>query len=240
MFCSSVLNANDLLVAVASNFRRTFDHLTPLFEQMTGHRVQASFASTGQLAAQIDAGAPFAIFLAADDQYRLHLNPQTQTFDQHFIYALGKLILWRNPPGFPAGADTLEQRLQGVQKIALANPTTAPYGRAAQEVLTHVGVLEKLRSQLVFANNVGQTLSYLTSGNAEAGFVALAQILESDLPGSYWIVPQTLYTPIRQEAILLENKKVTNEKNSAAQAFMTFLQSQEARKIIAQGGYDLP
>ncbi|MBF0588865.1 MAG: molybdate ABC transporter substrate-binding protein [Magnetococcales bacterium] len=231
--------AETLHVAAASNFRSTFTRLARLFEAQSGHRVLTSYASTGKLYAQVRAGAPYALFLAADKAYPDRLRREGLTVGSTVVYALGKLVLW-HPEARPIEerGDTTLPALEKMQRLAISNPKTAPYGRAARETLISLGQWRRMQPRLIYGENVGQTLTFAASGNVEAGFVALSQVLdeEGDVRGHPWLVPEAHYRPIRQGAVLLR----PSERQPAARTLMAFLISAPAREMIRRMGYGTP
>ncbi len=203
-------------VAVASNFTAPAKEIARVFQQETGHRAILSFGSTGKLFAQIKNGAPFEVFLAADQKRPLLLS------GQRFTYALGKLAL------YPAtGAKALNA--DEVKRVAIANPKTAPYGIAAIEVLQKLNLHSEVKPKLVRGENIAQTYQFVSTGNAQLGFVALSQVVDK----KRWIVPLELYNPIKQDVVLLEGS------GDAAQAFFEFLGGSRAKSIIRRYGYGL-
>ncbi len=227
--------AAEVLVAVAANFTDATRALATAFERHTGHRLRASFASTGTLYAQIVHGAPYEVFLAAD-QRRPQLAEQQgwAVRDSRFTYARGKLVLWSPEPG---RVDDGERYLASLTDghLAIANPQTAPYGSAAQQALTRLQLWPTLQSRLVRGDSIAQTFQFVATGNAEAGLVAQAQVQNWPGPqGSLWPIPPELYQPIVQQAVLLHR----GQDNPAATAWMAFLRSEPARAIIRQHGYD--
>lgn len=222
-------------VAVASNFADSLAAIAREFESATGNRVTLSSGSTGKHYAQIRNGAPFDAFFAADGQRPQLLEQQGIAVPgSRFTYALGRLVLWSPEPGYvdPEGA-VLERG--AFRHLAIANPRLAPYGRAAQEVLQGLGLWERLGPRLVRGENIGQAYQFVRSGNAALGFVAWSQVQRPGQPlhGSAWKVPQVLYTPIEQQALLLKDHPV-------ARSFLAFVRSGAALKIIRDYGYDLP
>lgn len=223
--------AAEAKVAVAANFTEPAKEIATLFEQATGHKLVLSFGATGPLYAQITQAAPFEVFLSADKK-----TPAKAMADGHavqgtqFTYAVGKLVLFSTTPSLVTGEQTL--RIAKFSRLAIANPATAPYGTAAIEVMKTLGVETTLASRLVYGQNIGQTYQFVRTGNAELGFVALAQIAATD-DGSRWIVPGDMHTPILQDAVLLK----AGEGNSAARAFIAFLKSKQARAVIQKFGY---
>jgi len=218
-------------VAVAANFTEAAKEIAAAFEERTGHEAVLSFGSTGQLYTQITQHAPFEVFLAADDE-----RP-SQAVDEglavpgsRFTYAIGKIVLWSREPDLVRGAATLSAG--DFAKIAIANPSTAPYGAAAVQAMQALGVYDRLAPKIVQGNNIAQTYQFVETGNAELGFIALSQAASAD-EGSRWEVPVELYAPIRQEAVLLQS----GADSAAAKAFIAFLQGPQAARIIARYGY---
>lgn len=224
--------AGETLVAVAANFAATAEEIGELFTEATGHTVMYSFGATGQLYTQITHGAPFDVFLAADDVHPARLEAEGLTVPgSRFSYASGKLVLWSADPAMidPEGAVL---RSGAFDRLAIANPETAPYGTAAVEVLKALGVYEALQPKIVQGSSIAQAHQFVATGNAQLGFVALAQVI-FDETGSRWIVPEALYTPIVQDAVLLKK----GDANEAARAYLHFLRSPEAVAIIQRYGY---
>ena len=231
----SAASAEQALIAVATNFKETAEELKREFEADGGHRITFTAGSTGKLYAQIVHGAPFDAFLAADRERPRRLEKEGRAVNgSRFTYAVGRLTLWSRDPGLVrAGGEVLHSG--DFRKIAVANPRLAPYGVAAEQVLVKLGLLGKLKPRMVIGENVGQAFALAATGAAELGFVALSSILSNGGPegGSRWDVPSDLYTPIRQDAVLLERA----EDNSAAAEFPEF-----ARQITAwmDAGLTLP
>mgnify|MGYP002700143975 CR=1 FL=1 len=234
------VQAEQLTAAIAANFAGTIKQLKPLFEQESGHRLITSFASSGTLFAQIHNGAPFDVFLSADEQRPQQLiRDGLAVADSSFIYASGQLVLWSSQAELidPQGNILRDEQWQtkGIRHIALANPKTAPYGRAAMETLQAMQLVESTKPYRVTGQNIAQTFQFVASGNAQLGFIAQAQLLalpESER-GSYWRVPKKMHSPIQQMAVMLNRGR----ENSAAEAFLTFLQSPQAQSIIRARGY---
>ncbi|MBJ6136664.1 molybdate ABC transporter substrate-binding protein [Marinobacter litoralis] len=233
---SGSAQAGQASVAVAANFTGTMTRLVALFEQETGHQIQASYGSTGKLYAQIRHGAPYDAFMAADaERPRLLADNGLAVAGSQMPYAEGRLVLWsRNPDLFRDGLPYLQGE---PQRLAIGNPKTAPYGIAAIEVLENLGLADSLTPKLVSGDSIAQTFQFIATGNAHAGFVAQAQVRAfQGASGSAWLVPQTLHSPISQHAILL-NRGIAN---SAARDWMTFLNGTKAQAIIREDGYDIP
>lgn len=224
----------EISVAVAANFTAAAKEIAAKFEAESGNKVLLSFGSSGQLFAQIGQGAPFMIFLSADQTRPAAAEKAgLAVAGTQFTYANGQLALWSADPGL-IDADGAVLKTGQFTHLAIANPDTAPYGAAALEVLTGLGVRSNLAAKIVTGNSVAQAYQFIASGNAELGFVALSQVLSGE--GSRWIVPQALYTPIRQDGVLL----MPGAGNPAAAEFLGFLKSDAARTIISRFGYGLP
>lgn len=225
----------ETLVAVAANFTATAKDIATAFEAETGYKAVLSFGSTGKLYAQIDNGAPYDVFLAADVKRPARVEADgLAVAGSRFTYAKGKIVLYSVDSTLVDAAGTVLNKPTSFTNIAIANPKTAPYGAAAVEAMIAMQVYDGIKSKIVRGDNIAQTHQFIVSGNAQIGFVALSQVI-SDKKSSVWIVPNNLYTPIRQDAVLL----VHGANNSAAQAFLVFLKSSTARKIIAAYGYGL-
>ena len=226
-----VVNAGEVRAAVAANFSAAAQEIGVLFAEATGHAARFSFGSSGQLYAQITQGAPFDVFLAADRRY-----PMRAVRDGHavagsvFTYAVGRLVLFSADAGRVTGSGTLQE--EAFTRLALANPDLAPYGAAAVDVLDALGLADRLRSKAVLGNNVAQTYQFVITGNAELGFVALAQVIGHDR-GSRWIVPPEMHSAVVQDAVLLRR----GADNEAAIAFLTFLRGPAAAAVLARYGY---
>lgn len=232
---SPLAMAEQVSIAVASNFTAAMQSLVERFEQQSHYRISSSYGSTGKLYAQIVNGAPYQIFLAADSERPQRLQSVTNmTEGEPFTYAVGKLLLWA--PQASSAEQAQRQLRQGDFKfLSIANPKTAPYGAAAMEVLASMELEKRYRKKTVKGENIAQTYQFVYSGNAQLGFIANAQLHSAGgtLPGAVWVIPQTLYRPIAQQAVLLKKGK----DNPAARAFMQFLQSEEAQQLIVSFGY---
>jgi len=229
--------AETVLVAVAANFTKPMTEIAEAFEKSTGHSAKLSFGSSGKFVSQIDNGAPFEVFMAADAENAIKLqNAGLAVADTRFTYALGKLVLWSATPGL---VDEQGQILNkgGFTHLALADPKLAPYGAAALDVLKNMGLFEKLQPLFVLGENISQTHQFVSTGNAELGFLALSQVIADGKigSGSGWIVPDDRHAPIRQDAILLSK----GVENPAAPALLQFLKAPQAQTIIRKYGYDL-
>ena len=218
-------------VAVAANFTEAAKEIAAAFKQKTGHEAVLSFGASGQFYTQITQGAPFQVFLSADDgRPKKLVEDGLAVPESRFTYAIGKLVLWSRTPDLVKGEAAL--RAAPFAKLSICNPTAAPYGAAAVEAMKALKLYEALQPKLVVGANVTQAFQFVETGNAEVGFVALSQLAGNDT-GSRWMVPQDLYTPIRQDAVLLKN----GASNAAAAGFIAFLRGPEARAIIEKYGY---
>ena len=229
-------HAEDISVAVAANFTAPMKLIAAEFEKDSGHKVVASFGSTGKFYAQIKNGAPFEILLAADDETPTKLVKEAVAISgSQFTYAVGKLVLWSAKPGLVDGAGAVLKK-GDFAHLALAEPRLAPYGAAGVQTLKALGAYEAVAPKIVTAENITQAYQFISSGNAELGFVALSQVLkDGKIEGSSWLVPANLYTPIRQDAVVLEPGK----GRAAVDALMKFLKGDKARAIIKSFGYEL-
>ncbi|ARU30360.1 molybdate ABC transporter substrate-binding protein [Sulfuriferula sp. AH1] len=230
-------NADEVQVAVAANFTAPMKLIAADFEKASGHKAALSFGATGKFYAQIRNGAPFDILLAADDETPAKLEKEGfGVSGSRFTYAIGKLVLWSARPGYVDDQGGVLKK-GGFTHIALANPKLAPYGAAAVEVMTKLGLMGVLEPKFVQGENIAQTYQFVSTGNAELGFVALSQVYEDDKlrSGSGWIVPSAMHAPIRQDAVLLTKGK----GNTAAAALLQYLRSDKAKAVIRAYGYDL-
>ncbi len=230
--------AATVLVAVASNFTKPMIEIAAEFEKVTGHSANLSFGSTGKFVAQLENGGPFEILLAADEKAPEKLEKAGLTVEgSRFTYALGKLVLWSAKPGY---VDDQGKILASgdFKHVALADPKLAPYGSAVIELLKNRNLLTKLQPLFVLGENIAQTYQFISTSNAELGFVALSQVIEKGkiANGSGWIIPTDLYPPIKQSAVLMKQ----GAENPAAPALMSFLKSATSLAIIEKYGYDLP
>lgn len=227
--------ADEVQVAVAANFAGPFQQIANDFASATGHKAIASVGSTGKFYTQIRNGAPFAVLLAADDETPAKLVDEgLGVKGSSFTYALGKLVLWSAKPGV---VDAQGEVLKGGKfaHLAIANPKLAPYGAAGVEAMKKMGVYEALADKIVQGENIGQAHQFVATGNAELGFVALSQVAIPGKPmtGSLWQVPTQMYSPIRQNAVLL----TVGANQAAAQALLKYLQSDAAKAVIQAWGY---
>jgi len=236
LVCTNAL-ADEVQVAVAANFTAPIKAIAKDFEKDTGHKLVASFGATGQFYAQINNGAPFEVFLAADDSTPAKLEQEKQTVEgSRFTYAIGTLALWSAKPGYvDAQGEVLKKN--DYKHLSIANPKTAPYGLAATQVLAKLNLTEATKGKLVEGQNITQAFQFVSTGNAELGFVALSQIYKDGKVenGSAWIVPSSLHDPIRQDAVILNKGK----DNPAAKAFIDYLKGPKATAVIKSYGYEI-
>ena len=228
-------HADTVSVAVAANFTAPMQKIAAEFAKDTGHKAELSFGATGKFYAQISNGAPFGVLLAADDTTPAKIAREGKgVADSRFTYAVGKLVLWSKQDGY-VDAQGAVLKTGKFQHVAIANPKLAPYGLAAEQTLTQLGLLEQIKPKFVQGENIGQTYQFAATGNAELGFVALSQVMEDGKikSGSAWLVPSSMHEPIRQDAIVLNTAK----DNAAAKALMDYLRGDKARAIITSFGY---
>ena len=229
--------AAEVSVAVAANFTAPMQKIALAFEQDTGHKALLASGATGKFYAQIKNGAPFEVLLAADDETPARLEKEGMTLaGTRFTYAIGRLVLWSRQPGLVDDKGEV-LRKGGFAHIAIANPALAPYGAAASETLGRLGLLAPLKPRMVQVENIAQAYQFVATGNAELGFIALSQVMiEGKISeGSAWLVPVSLHTPIRQDAVVLS----TGKDKPAALALAAYLKGEKARAIIRAYGYEL-
>ena len=236
---SAPAQAEEARAAVASNFLTTLRILVNSFGHKTNHQIVIISGSSGKLYAQIQHGAPFDLFFSAD-QHRPELLEEEGTAikGSRFPYALGRLTLWSPEANFIHSDVKNTLTHQSFAHLAIANPKTAPYGRAAEQTLRSLRLWEKIKPRLVYGENIAQTFQFVSSQNAELGFVAHSQVLSSNIHqlGSRWDVPPTLHDPVIQEAVLL-NRGATN---LAARAFLEYMKTPSGQTIIRRHGYGIP
>jgi molybdate transport system substrate-binding protein len=236
---SLVAKADELNIAVAANFYGTLQELAPRFEQATGNKVLLSSGSSGQFYTQIKQGAPFDVLLSADSERPRQLEAEgLAVTGSRFTYAAGTLVLWspQSQAVDSAGKVLLSGRFR---MIGIADPANAPYGAAAAQVLKNLGIWEQLNrdKKLAFGENITQAWQFASTGNADMAFVALSQVTDGKIvSGSYWIPPQSLYTSIDQDAVVLAR----TTKRRTAEVFLTWLRHDpQAIAIIKAAGYSV-
>jgi len=235
------VHAEDIRVAVAANFLGTLEKLAEHFKHAHGHTVVPIAGSTGQLFAQIQRGAPYDVLLSADTERPAQLEAAGLTVkSSRFTYAVGRLVLWSPKPGAVDEGGSILKR-SDLRFVAIADPKVAPYGAAAEQVLSRLEMLAPLRAagKLVIGESVGQTHQFALSGHADCAFIALAQVIDASgkIPGSAWQIPETMYAPIAQDAVLLRESKHV----PVAQLFLKWLREDRvAVEVIRNSGYALP
>lgn len=223
---SCAARADSATVAVASNFLPTAQKLAMAFRGVAGDDIRLASGSTGKLFAQIGAGAPFDLFLAADMETPARLGAGAPV-----VYARGKLVLWSANHGLLAGDGAAVLGAGNLRNLAIADPDLAPYGRAARQVMIRLEVWDKWQPRLVLGENIGQAVTFVATGNAAAGLVAAS--LVQGRGGSLWLVPKELYDPIEQGAVLTPR----GTDNPAAARFLDFILSPEGQDMIVADGY---
>ena len=234
-FAHGVAMADQAQVAVAANFTEPIKAIAAILEKTTGHTIKVSMGATGALYTQIKNGAPFDVFLAADTARPARLEAEGDAVaGSRFTYATGQLVLWSLQRGRVDNQGNV-LRAADLGKVAHANPKTAPYGAAALQVMDHLGLVDALTAHRVQGESIGQTFGFAQSGNADVGFVAMSQVLSGGKlkEGSMWVIPQALYDPIRQDAVLLKR----GQDNAAAKALLALLKSAEIKELIRSFGY---
>ena len=236
-FTHTAAHAAEAQVAVAANFAEPIKAIAAVLQKTSGHTLKISTGASGAFYTQIKNGAPFDVFLSADNE-----RPEMLEKDglaqpgTRFTYANGKLVLWSVRPGRVDGQGAV-LKAADLGKVAFANPKTAPYGAAALQVLDKLGLKDALAPKLVQGESIGQTFNFVKTGNADVGFVAMSQVLEGGQlkEGSMWVIPQTQYDAIRQDAVLLKR----GANNEAAKELFKLLQSPNIKDLIRSYGYDL-
>jgi molybdate transport system substrate-binding protein len=220
-------------VAVAANFTEPAKQIAALFKQKTGDDAILSFGASGPFFTQITHDAPFQVFLSADEERpKAAVQAGFAVPESLFTYAIGKLVLWSKVVDVANGEEAL--KAGAFSKLSIANPAAAPYGTAAIETMKALDVYDALKTKIVQGNSIAQAFQFVDTRNAEVGFVALSQLF-GVTAGTRWLVPERLYTPIRQDAVLLKK----GENDEASKAFLEFLKGPEARAIIEKFGYGL-
>jgi molybdate transport system substrate-binding protein len=234
LLLSYAVSGATLKIAVAANFKSLLKQLAPQFEQQQSLRLSLSSASTGVLYAQIRHGAPFDVFLAADEKRPELLIAEQQVADnKRYTYAVGQLVLWHKTATLNKPDRGLLSRWN--KKIALANAKTAPYGMAAKSVLKQLGLWQAQQPRLVIGSNIAQTQQFIESGNVDLGFVGLSQVIAraQSETGQYWLLPAAWYPKLNQQVVILKRSK----RPLAAKAFVNWLMSAKIQQHIIAAGY---
>jgi len=237
VFAASAAQADEVQVAVAANFTAPIQAIAADFEKDTGHKLVAAYGATGQFYTQIKNGAPFEVFLSADDTTPEKLEKEGDTVKgSRFTYAIGTLALWSAKEGYVDSKGEVLKKNE-YQHLSIANPKAAPYGLAATQVLEKLKLTEATKTKIVEGQNITQAYQFVSTGNAEIGFVALSQIFKDGkvTSGSAWIVPASMHDPIKQDAVILNKGK----DNAAAKALVEYLKGPKAAAVIKSYGYQL-
>jgi molybdate transport system substrate-binding protein len=230
--------AEQLTIAVASNFLQPARALAEKFEAESGQPVRVTTASTGKLYAQIANGAPFDVLFAADKVRPLLLEESgLGVKGTRFTYAVGRLVLWSGDSAMSGANCEHALASLGKRRLAIANPVTAPYGEAAKEYLQAAGFWQEVQPRLVYGENIAQTLHFVVSGGANFGLIARSQAIDKRLPDATCsqLIPQEMHAPLEQQAILLRR----GEKNSTAAEFLAFVAGPVGRQTIEEHGYSV-
>ena len=227
---SLAAQADVLRLAVSANFLHVAQTLAQGFETQTGHTVTISSGSTGTLYNQISHGAPFDVFLAADSRRPEMLAEAGKTVGQPVTYAFGRLVFWE-----PDAQKVTYQTLKAwPDRLAMANPNTAPYGLAAKQVLEHLNLWDSKKGQIVQGGSIQQAWQFVATGNAKGGFVALSQLRADGVDSrSYLLIRDELYTPIRQQAVVLASSK----QITLGRQFLNYVLSAQQQTMIQKAGY---
>jgi len=233
--------AQEIIVAAAADMSAALPQLAAAYTKETGQPVKLSFGSSGNLTNQIRNGAPFDVFFSADEEYPRQLIAEgLASKDTLYRYAVGRLVLWV-PSDSPLDLSKMGIKAvldPSVKKIAIANPATAPYGRAAEAALRHFAIYDQVSNRLVLGENVSQAAQFVESGNAQAGLIALSHALAPALKdkGRYWTVPLDAYPTLNQAVVVLSRSK----HQDAARKFLEFLRGAEASSLLRSYGFSLP
>jgi len=238
---ASVARADVPIIAAASDLQFAVEEIAEEFLRETGHAVRLSFGSSGNFTRQVRQGAPFQLFLSADEDYVLDLARDGFTRDEGVLYAIGRIVIM-TPHGSPLPADgtlgSLAAALRDgrVSRFAIANPEHAPYGKRAEEALRHKGLWEAIQPRLVLGENVSQAAQFATSGNAQGGIIAYSLALAPRVAalGSFELIAEDWHSPLRQRMVLLGNA------GAVAESFFDYLQQPAARGILARYGFAAP
>ncbi|VVP97556.1 Molybdate-binding protein ModA [Pseudomonas fluorescens] len=237
VFAVGAVQADEVQVAVAANFTAPIQAIAADFEKDTGHKLVAAYGATGQFYTQIKNGAPFEVFLSADDTTPEKLEKEGDTVKgSRFTYAVGTLALWSAKEGYVDDKGGVLKKNE-YQHLSIANPKAAPYGLAATQVLEKLQLTEATKAKIVEGQNITQAYQFVSTGNAELGFVALSQVYKDGKvsSGSAWIVPASMHDPIKQDAVILNKGK----DNAAAKALVEYLKGPKAAAVIKSYGYQL-
>jgi molybdate transport system substrate-binding protein len=237
---TATASTQELKVAAAADLNPTLEKLAAAFKKQTGVQLKISYGSSGHFFSEIRNGAPYDVFLSADRSYPETLDNFGKTDGESTVYALGKLVLWvASRTGLEPPFDSFNLLTSNrVNKIAIANPEHAPYGRAAVAAMSHYNVYEKIKSKLVLGENISQTTQFAESGNVDAALVSLsaAQTEGMKKSGHYMVVSLDSYPPLYQAAVVLRS----SQDKANAHRFVKFLASAQAQTILAEAGFEAP
>jgi molybdate transport system substrate-binding protein len=230
--------AQKVTIAAAADLKFAMDEIASSFRSAhPGNDVELIYGSSGKFHTQIQQGAPFDIFFSADVGFARELKAAGQAISEPKLYAIGRIVLWS------AARDASKLTLASltdptIQKIAIANPQHAPYGKRAEEALRSAGLWDRLQSKLVFGENIAQTAQYVQSGAADVGIIALSLAVNKELAskGGYWLIPDNLHAPLEQAYVITKH----GEGNPLATAFTAYMQTPDARRIMIRYGFVLP
>jgi molybdate transport system substrate-binding protein len=229
-----------IVVAAAADLTYAMNEIASNFQKATGCTVRVSAGSSGNFLSQIENGAPFDVFFSADIEYPRKLEAEGLAApDSTYLYAVGKIVLWvRNDSHLDIGKGFAALRDPSIQKIAIANPRHAPYGRAAQQALHNAGMYDAVKDRLVLGENISQAAQFVESGNADAGILALSLVLSPGLKekGRFWRIPENSYAPIEQGVVLVR----ASQNIQSAQAFLEYIKTPAAAALLERYGFVLP
>lgn len=227
-------------IAAASDLTFAMNEIVANFEKATGCLVRLSLGSSGNFLTQIENGAPFDVFFSADVAYPKKLEGEGLAAPAStYVYAIGKIVLWtRNDSGVDVGKGFTVLRDGSVKKLAIANPEHAPYGRAAEEALRGAGVYDAVKDRIVLGENISQTAEFAESGNADAGIIALSLTASPTMKdkGRAWTIPENLYTPIEQGAVVV--RAAANPRG--ARQFLEYVKTPATAALLQRYGFILP
>jgi len=240
LLCSERARGQEIAVAAAADLKFTMGELAADFEKQTGNKVNVTYGSSGNFFSQIQNGAPFDLFFSADVEYAKKLEAGGQAEPgTRYNYAVGRIVIWMPPSATvdvnARGMDALLD--SAIQKIAIANPAHAPYGKAAVAAMKKAGIYEKCEPKLVYGENISQAAQFVQSGNAQAGIIAMSLAISPSMKdGKSWPVPAEMHPAIEQAAIVLKSAK----NKDAARLFLDFVKSREGRATLGKFGFVIP
>jgi molybdate transport system substrate-binding protein len=235
------VQSQEITVAAAADLKFAMGELAANFEKQTGNKVNVTYGSSGNFFSQIQNGAPFDLFFSADVDYAKKLEAGGQAEPGTlYPYAVGRIVIW-TPPGVKVDVNTQGMNAlldSAIQKIAIANPAHAPYGRAAVAAMKKAGVYEKTEPKLVYGDNISQAAQFAQSGNAQAGIIALSLAISPAMKdsGKMWLIPAELHPPIEQAAIVVKS----SQKKEAAKAFLEYIKSAAGKAVMDNYGFTTP